>query len=119
MAPLPEVPVPYRVVSLHETLAILGRCSVVLGAEMAQGSAERLDRRPRPSSPSQSSLRHRLSSGGPIPPKDSAAALLISGAVAGGVSKLLTAPIDRVKIMYQVRGCGLVDGDRLAVPSFL
>ena len=28
--------------------------------------------------------------------------LLAAGAISGGVSKLLTAPIDRVKIMYQV-----------------
>ena len=41
-------------------------------------------------------------SGQPVPPKDTTTALLISGAAAGGVSKLLTAPVDRVKIMYQV-----------------
>ena len=48
-----------------------------------------------------SSLRQQFS-GAASPPKDSTQALLISGAAAGGISKLLTAPIDRVKIMYQV-----------------
>lgn len=48
-------------------------------------------------------LRHYLSGRAPDdPPKDTTSSLLISGAAAGGVSKLLTAPIDRVKIMYQV-----------------
>ena len=49
-------------------------------------------------------LRQRLS-GRPSdePPADSSTSLLISGAVAGGVSKFCTAPIDRVKLMYQVR----------------
>ncbi len=49
------------------------------------------------------SLRHRLS-GRPedSPPEDRAISLVFSGAVAGGVSKLLTAPIDRIKIMYTV-----------------
>ena len=51
--------------------------------------------------PRRRSLRQRFSDQ-PVPPKDSATALLVSGAAAGGVSKLLTAPIDRVKIMYQV-----------------
>ena len=56
---------------------------------------------PHRTPPRRRSLRQTVS-GQPIPPKDSATALLISGAAAGGVSKLLTAPIDRVKIMYQV-----------------
>ena len=51
----------------------------------------------------QTSLRHRLSGRPPDdPPKDKASSLMISGAAAGAVSKLLTAPVDRVKIMYQV-----------------
>jgi len=45
-------------------------------------------------------LRSRLSG---VPPKDSTTSLLLSGAAAGAVSKGVTAPIDRVKIMYQVR----------------
>jgi len=52
---------------------------------------------------SKPTLRQRLS-GRPSdePPADSSTSLLISGAVAGGVSKFCTAPIDRVKLMYQV-----------------
>lgn len=48
-------------------------------------------------------LRHRLS-GRPAeePPPDRASSLLVAGAVAGGTSKLITAPIDRIKIMYTV-----------------
>ena len=52
-----------------------------------------------------------------LPPKDSVSSLLIAGAAAGGVSKLLTAPIDRVKIMYQVstsRPFSISDGMRTA-----
>jgi hypothetical protein len=49
------------------------------------------------------SLRHRVS-GRPVhdPPQDGVGSLLVSGGAAGAVSKLITAPIDRVKIMYQV-----------------
>ena len=48
-------------------------------------------------------LRHWVS-GKPVedPPKDKAGNLLLAGAAAGGVSKFCTAPIDRVKLMYQV-----------------
>lgn len=57
----------------------------------------------RVSSGKHKSLRHRLT-GRPVdePPKDKASSLFLAGAAAGGTSKLLTAPIDRVKIMYQV-----------------
>ena len=49
------------------------------------------------------SLRHRMT-GRPAhePPKDTTGSLLIAGAAAGGISKFCTAPIDRVKLMYQV-----------------
>ena len=62
-------------------------------------------------------MRQQLS-GLPVPPKDSTQALLLSGAAAGGVSKLLTAPIDRVKIMYQVstsRPFSISSGMRTAI----
>ena len=47
------------------------------------------------------SMRQRLSSMDDEP-KDVVKHLVLSGALAGGVSKFCTAPIDRVKLMYQV-----------------
>ncbi|KAL3900315.1 MAG: hypothetical protein SGPRY_012486, partial [Prymnesium sp.] len=52
---------------------------------------------------SRRSLRQQVSGRSPdeLPP-DRATSLLLSGGAAGAVSKLVTAPLDRVKIMYQV-----------------
>mmetsp|Transcript_59655 Transcript_59655/g.136827 ORF Transcript_59655/g.136827 Transcript_59655/m.136827 type:complete len:303 (-) Transcript_59655:571-1479(-) len=48
-------------------------------------------------------LGRRLSNGPPVATKASRSlSLLTAGAASGGVSKLLTAPIDRLKIIYQV-----------------
>ncbi|KAL1529339.1 hypothetical protein AB1Y20_000293 [Prymnesium parvum] len=54
-----------------------------------------------PSPAQQRTLRQRIS-GRSTPPPDRTSSLLLSGGAAGAVSKLVTAPIDRVKIMYQV-----------------
>ena len=49
------------------------------------------------------SLRYRATGRSPSdPPQDRVSSLLLSGGAAGAVSKFVTAPIDRVKIMYQV-----------------
>jgi solute carrier family 25 protein 42 len=52
--------------------------------------------------PSRRHLRKRLSGKPPAEAATTATTLLSAGACSGAVSKLLTAPVDRVKIIYQV-----------------
>ena len=82
------------------------RLSVVV-AGMHDGTSgvgsRRTEQSLRNSTSDHRNLRHRLSGRAPEdPPKDKAGNLLLAGAAAGGVSKFFTAPIDRVKLMYQV-----------------